>query len=218
MPMRSLAAGEPAATTAPSPSWWWTGSGWARCTPAETSKALRAKLVGYLFTDGAFLAPPADLPLEVDGRKDPHHRSEIGARRWRYTYATAHVRAGSRVRCYYVLHKRSASNTTVKGRHQTNQISTRWGHPHAHPCTDKQNHTTHARQQHNKNKAQHTAHRPPRLLARRAERPCVPSACSARDLEQRLAHWHAGLRIPRQGMSGSDVLVCVLTHGPSCRG
>jgi hypothetical protein len=64
---------------------------------------------------------------------------------------------------YDVLHQRSASNTTIKGRHQTNQISTRWGHPHAHPCTDKQqNHTTHARQQHNKNKAQHTAHRPPR--------------------------------------------------------
>jgi hypothetical protein len=42
---------------------------------------------------------------------------------------------------------------------QTNQISSRWGHPHAHPCTDEQqNHTTHARQQHNKNKAQHTAH------------------------------------------------------------
>jgi hypothetical protein len=76
-----------------------------------------------------------------------------------------------------------------KAGNQTNQISSRWGHPHAHPCTDKQqNHTTHARQQHNKNKAQHTAHRPPRRAptythAPRHAQPSPPPS-TARDARQ----------------------------------
>jgi hypothetical protein len=38
-------------------------------------------------------------------------------------------------------------------------------HTRAPAQSKQQNHTTHARQQHNKNKAQHTAHRPPRREA-----------------------------------------------------
>jgi hypothetical protein len=50
-------------------------------------------------------------------------------------------------------------------KHQPQAIThTKWASDGAaHTCTDKQqNHTTHARQQRNKNKVQHTAHRPPR--------------------------------------------------------